>query len=213
MRIVLISRRIFKVWCEQSFSGHSAEVEHGIGSATHDAPRLAEPTKSMNYAWCSTRCDHSVAELVHENRPCAPGGVVGRGLCGGSRAVRGGRWPPPPRQRCRWRGRGSSLPSAATTGFVNCPTWPGAGAPVAVVGGREGATGGGRVRVLGGMPPGPAAGRRSASVGGFAPVHHHCDADGAWSRVPAAGAPACIPGIRPPPSQAQVRHRSCSQLP
>ncbi len=78
----------------------------------------------MNYAWCSTRCDCSVAELVH-NTDLARRAVSRPDLCGGSRAVRGNQWPPPPRQRCRWRGRGSSLPSSATVGFVNCAAWPG----------------------------------------------------------------------------------------
>lgn len=127
MRIVLISRRVFKAWCEQSLSGHSAEVDHGIGRATHDALRMAEPTKSMNYAWCSTRCDHSVAELVHETG-LARRAVSSAGAFTAAAGRCGNRWPPPPRQRCRWRGRGSSLPSAATVGLVNCATWPGAGA-------------------------------------------------------------------------------------
>ena len=57
------------------------------GRVIHDALRVAESTKSMNYALCSIRRDRGVAELVHEPGPvnCAPGG---RGLRGGSRAVR-----------------------------------------------------------------------------------------------------------------------------
>ena len=89
------------------------------GKVIHAALRVAESTKSMNYALCSIRCDRSVAELVHE-----PGLVnCARRQPGGAES----QWPPPPRQRCRRRGRGSSLPSSAAVGFVNCAGRVGAG--------------------------------------------------------------------------------------
>jgi len=96
--------------------------------------------RSRPSSW-TVRCapDAATAALLTRVRPGLPVEWVERSLVdrtpGSSLAWpsrrpcedAGNPWPPPPRQRCRRRGRGSSLPSSAALGFVNCAGRVGAG--------------------------------------------------------------------------------------
>lgn len=194
----------------------------GGSRAFHDALRVAEPTKSVNYALCSVRCDRGVAESCMKrarwlnrssgpHRPCAgwhrrpwsarrpPDGA-------------GGWWPPPPRPWRQRRGRGSSPPSGAPAGLVNCSTsWSLWKAPSRSS--AKSAPGGTRSRVLGDpldcpadgvciRTPPPRAGRDTLSCRQFAlksPYFGPCD--GLWSseRAPDPGAWSCPGAWSGPP--------------